>query len=369
MNVLSRLGCGRRGSSIPHAARKTRRTRQRRRMTFEGLERRELLSGTDGPDSGSETAPVGDSVYAAREALSWTRLQSQIGTHSLRTVAPDLAGDGGSQNMPVQVTDTTVSQQVRIRLQVCDLSGNPITTVRPGTQFLLQAYVTDLRPASEGVYAAYLDITYDGTLVSAVGNDRDDMTFGETYIHGTSGDLTGPGLIEEVGAFSGSFVPLGGAERLLFSVKMIAEQPGTVVFVGNPAEDYGHEVLVYGSDEVVDSGAVTFIPVTLTVDTDVALANDVLNLERHAQNDPLARRHQVLPLDVCATLPSREPRIERWVSMNSVAPAMAGSHELAIDAVHTAVGGSTGLRTRLTAGVAPDTDQVADWRLDSLFHL
>jgi hypothetical protein len=273
------------------------RTGHHRRLAVEALDTRTMLSvGVPGLADWTDTAKCralpsalvatpSTTGYAVEDATEIpidqdrTARQSQSSGQPFPIVATNLAGNAGTPN---QTIGATVRQEVQIHLQVRDLSGNPIAAVRPGTQFLLQAYVRDVRPEPDGVFAAYLDIAYDATLVSAVGEDRDDITFGERYMNGKSGTLTTAGLIDEAGAFSW-ITPTGGEEWLLFSVKMTAQQAGTVTFTGHSAEDVGHETLVYGSDYVVDSEAVAVTPAILTVAAGSAGIDDVFNVGEDSQ--------------------------------------------------------------------------------------
>ena len=69
-------------------------------------------------------------------------------------------GDAEGENHP----------QVRIRLEVTDLSGNVITQVDPGDQFLLNQYVKDLRTGldAKGVFASYADVVFAADMLGVV---------------------------------------------------------------------------------------------------------------------------------------------------------------------------------------------------------
>src|SRR5262245_60925722 len=77
---------------------------------------------------------------------------------------------------------------VQYKLETTDLLGNPIASVVPGGDFLLRAFVQDLRPlgATRGVFAAYTDVTYDATKASVNGG----ISYGASYPNGQSGDTS-----------------------------------------------------------------------------------------------------------------------------------------------------------------------------------
>ncbi|MFW6171598.1 MAG: Ig-like domain-containing protein [Planctomycetota bacterium] len=111
------------------------------------------------------------------------------------------------------------------RLEATDSEGMPLTRTPPGSDFYLSAWVSDQRPSGQaaGVYAAYLDVSYDEQLVSVVPATQYelgfDIEFDPAYRNGKSGSAFVPGLIDEVGAFQTDFEPLGGGETLLFRVR------------------------------------------------------------------------------------------------------------------------------------------------------
>jgi hypothetical protein len=136
--------------------------------------------------------------------------------------------------------------------------GTPVTTVTEGDDFLLSVYVQDQRDVPEGVFAGYLDIGLDSTLVSRNGT----IVFGENYPNGHTFDVTDPDLINEIGAFAG-FTPLGGGESLLVTIPMHADAAGTAVFDADFADEVPNESLLYGDD--------VGIPVEQIVMVDAAL--------------------------------------------------------------------------------------------------
>jgi len=120
--------------------------------------------------------------------------------------------------------------RMEYRLETTDLAGNPITTITAGSDFLLQGTIQDVRAEPLGVFAAYVDVNYYAGLATAHGS----ITHGPNYPFGTSGDTSIPGLIDDVGSFSGSFTPLGPGEMVLFTVPITATSAGLLNFTLDP---------------------------------------------------------------------------------------------------------------------------------------
>ncbi len=183
-------------SGIQRRAQDNSQGRQRHRsMCLEELEDRRLMNGAYGPQpwiTAAETAVV---------PATWSIQRTDL------------------VQAPADARPT-----VRVRLQAADLNSNPITRIAIGAPFLLQAYVQDLRDsraagaAGDGVFAAYLNVTFDPELVAATARSRDDVAFVGDYQNGRSGEFRTPGLLDQVGAFGG-MTPPGPTERLLWSVQ------------------------------------------------------------------------------------------------------------------------------------------------------
>lgn len=127
-------------------------------------------------------------------------------------------------------------------LAVQDLTGNAITSIQVGQSFRLVGYTQDLRSTASGVFAGYVDVTYNAALVQATSS----LSYGGSYSDVRSGDTSVAGLINEVGGVDGSATPLGGGQVQLFSMTFRALSAGTVVFQTNPADAPGHETLLLG---------------------------------------------------------------------------------------------------------------------------
>ncbi|MDP6468429.1 MAG: M36 family metallopeptidase [Pirellulaceae bacterium] len=158
---------------------------------------------------------------------------------------------------------------VQYRIQTVDASGTPTNTVLVGDQFGLQVYVKDLRlddgdgePIDRrGVAAGYLDVLYDSNFVSVAGN----IVYGPDYGNVPSGNLSVPGLIDEVGAFQTGTNPLGAADLLLFSIPMNANARGSAVFKGDPADiSPFNDTLLFEPPQPVDVQHHRFINTAVT---------------------------------------------------------------------------------------------------------
>jgi len=148
-----------------------------------------------------------------------------------------------------------------IRLELSDLAGQPISSAQAGEEFFLNAYVADVRSEPKGVFAAYFDLTFDADRVVPAGN----VEFGSVYKNGLVTGGSASGLLDEVGAFSGSYRPIGAGDFLLFRAPFRAEAAGTVSFLAEPASLPGSEVLLYGAGGPLASDEIRFSSVSLNV--------------------------------------------------------------------------------------------------------
>lgn len=159
-----------------------------------------------------------------------------------------------------QVMEGTPSAQ--FRLELSDLAGQPITSLQAGEEFYLNAYVADLRSKPQGVFAAYLDLAFDAGRIVTAGS----VEFGSVYKNGRGSGGSVPGLLDEVGGFSGSIRPLGAGEFLLFRAPFRAEAAGTVSFLAEPATSMPRSVvLLYGEYAPLASERIDFGSASLDV--------------------------------------------------------------------------------------------------------
>lgn len=151
------------------------------------------------------------------------------------------------------------AEVVEFRLETTDTSGSVIDTINVGEQFVLS--VLTKTSEEDGVFAGYLDVTYDDSLASVVGSvDHDDE-----YPNGKNAELDQAGLLNNVGSFTIN-APLGNSERHLWSLLMQADNEGVLNLVGSESLDYPeYEVLVFGLDVPIEPTDITFGSASLTI--------------------------------------------------------------------------------------------------------
>ncbi|MCY2992913.1 MAG: tandem-95 repeat protein [Planctomycetota bacterium] len=226
--------------------------------------------------------PTGAAIDVATGLLTWTPTTAQVGNQSFQVRGTDGAGNAVTQDLNIAVVQATV----KLRLQPTDLSGNPITHVSLGSQFLLRVFAQDVRGSSSGgVFSAYLNVAFDPTLASPVGQTLNDITFTDPYSNGKAATFMS-GAINEVGAFAGT-TALGEADKLMFSITMNPVKAGTINFTGSPATAVGHEVLVYGANAAVSSNLLNFVTGTLTIDSGIIANNDTFNFDEDSSGNSL----------------------------------------------------------------------------------
>src|SRR5262249_16694042 len=114
---------------------------------------------------------------------------------------------------------------VDLSLTLTKPDGSALTALNAGDEFVVHAWAQDVRDAPHGVFAAYMDITWDSNLAAVAGP----IQYAQKYSDGKSGNTSQPGLIDEVGAFSGT-AELGGERVEVFSVLMQATASGSLSF-------------------------------------------------------------------------------------------------------------------------------------------
>ena len=114
---------------------------------------------------------------------------------------------------PQEIPELGTSKFVQIRLQASDANGQPLASVPAAVNFYLDVLVKDLRSSPLGVFAAYLDVAYDSSLVSVVGN----VIAGAQFPHYLTGDVGTAGLADEVGAGRTAWLPGSDEQRLVRS--------------------------------------------------------------------------------------------------------------------------------------------------------
>jgi Bacterial Ig domain/RTX calcium-binding nonapeptide repeat (4 copies) len=164
---------------------------------------------------------------------------------ALETLEPRMALDAATTALLSASDMQPTEPQVDLALTLTKPDGSPLTTLSPGDEFILHVTGKDLTADPHGVYAAYLDVTWDSALATTTGPIR----YNNTFPNGKSGKLTTPGLLDEAGAFSGG-ADLGSDAHELFSVPMRALTRGDLFFSSDPADVLpDHETLLLGYTE------------------------------------------------------------------------------------------------------------------------
>jgi hypothetical protein len=183
---------------------------------------------------------------------------------------------------PISVLGTILNDeglQAIIRLQLADLGGNPLpvgATLPQNGEFLLQAYVRDIREVPQGVYQAFVDTLYDENLVMVNGP----IDHGSTFVVQPQGSTATLGLLDEVGGIDdGAPPPAGqrGDEFLLFSVPFQAIGTGIASFTLDQADLANNDFLVYLEDPLDDP---IIPPAEINfVNTSIAIGANVFSID------------------------------------------------------------------------------------------
>ena len=270
-----------------------RRTARRPRWsrTLETLERRELLAGDT-----SLVAPLHNSLNSrdVNHDNRVTPIDALLVINHLMSTGTQIATNSGAspQTSTTGADSTTkpayldvngdnivspidalyvinllaVEKLVQISVTPTNLAGTVITEIPVGSDFLLQAVVQDVRsPVSTtpGVFSAYLNASYDSGLAtispSAVLNFDPFFPVAQTF------DVTTPGLVSSAGATGGSLTPPGNSAQKLWTVLVHASAGGAVTFTPSFDTAAGHDVTLYGDNDVITSDMIDFVGSTLTI--------------------------------------------------------------------------------------------------------
>ncbi|MDA1049122.1 MAG: DUF6067 family protein [Planctomycetota bacterium] len=162
---------------------------------------------------------------------------------------------------------------VAFRPVVVDVNGVAVSSVTIGDSFELQVYAQDIRNEAEGVFAAYVDVSYDVRRAAVDGP----IAFGAMYPNARDGVLR-DGLVDEAGAIADATL-LAGESILLFSIPFHATGAGLIVFATDPADDVPfHSVLLYGSDTAVSEDRISYGSVTVQITASLNATDESLPL-------------------------------------------------------------------------------------------
>lgn len=159
---------------------------------------------------------------------------------------------------------------VEVSFDITDTLGNPITEAIVGDEVQLNVYVEDLRDNPQGVFGAFLDVTYSTDMLDVAGA----VGFGEDYPNSRQSNTDQDGLIDESGAHAG-LDELDGARRLLFSVPLQTTAAGLALFESNLADlAPQHEVLLFGEAQPIPADRISFTGGSLAIVAGIATADD-----------------------------------------------------------------------------------------------
>jgi hypothetical protein len=228
------------------------------------------------PNTTTFVTPNGGQVSIGPNGLQlvYTPRNGFVGSEQFSYTVTNNAGLTSSAEVTVQVG--AAPKSVSLRIDTTNAQGQHIYTVQQGQTFQVRVFVQDARtnppnPNLRGVFAAYLDLLYNGGLVSTITDVNTafgfQLQFGPEYPNGTSASNALPNLINELGAFQASFDPLGGGELLLATINFRANQAGVANFVGDPADISPlHDTLLFDpSDAAVPISNIGYRTASITI--------------------------------------------------------------------------------------------------------
>lgn len=204
------------------------------------------------------------------------------GLDQFRYRITDAVGASSEATVSVFVGDAFSNDLVRYAVSFTNLSGAPISSVEVGQDFIVVVTVEDIRNSSNtpnlppdsdrGVFAAYLDLLYPGTLVQV----QPPLRFNGDYTDTPEGNTSVPGIIDEAGAFrSFDQPPPGPGPKVLYRAVFRAIATGTATFLPDPADDVfdpgpppvlgNHDTLLYEPPSFVSIQDITYLGASINI--------------------------------------------------------------------------------------------------------
>ncbi len=207
------------------------------------------------------TRPSGATIVASTGVIKWTPTAAQTGDNPFTVTLTDKASNVNTKSFNVDVTGEPLAG---IKLEITDLDGNAISSLDVGDKFLLNMYGTDQRGRGDrgGLYAAYADIVFDGTLVRVVPGTSINHP---VQFRNTPSGTVNTGLIDELGGVSIGSKPSNEDQSLVATLQMETLAAGSVNFATNPADGTNREVLLFSNNERVPAEAVSYGSASLAV--------------------------------------------------------------------------------------------------------
>ncbi|MCE2811506.1 MAG: Ig-like domain-containing protein, partial [Planctomycetaceae bacterium] len=220
--------------------------------------------------------------------ISWTPTSNQLGPQTAILKLQDKAGNISSQTLAISVADTA---KIAVDMFLQTTSGQPLTTIAAGQEFLVKLVVQDLRTGGsgtgEGVFTAYVDLNYDSSKVEPVATNP--ITYDQLFQNGKSGDLSVPGLINELGAFSSLTAGPGRDPQNFVTVRMRAKAGGTAKFTMDEADE-GNKAFGLFLDSVnsgVPANRVLFDSKSLNVTSSFTAVDDSFSVNEDTTNNSI----------------------------------------------------------------------------------
>ena len=231
----------------------------------------------------SVTQPARGSTRIAADGSTvlYTPSQGFTGKEIFTYRVQDSLGAVGQAEVTIDVEPsvTPTVNRVALRFEATDASGSAVSEAILGEPFVLNLFVQDIRSGGAGVARAYVDVAFDGNL-SAAGP----ILAGPFFADGVSGAVIN-GQINEVGGRSSASA--GAAERLLFSVPLVANDVGRLQFAVDDADVAGHDVRLVGDSDPVPSSRWIVSPLELRVTQNEQTPADPLDVDRDGFVTPL----------------------------------------------------------------------------------
>lgn len=236
-----------------------------------------------------ENGPAGLAINATTGVMTWTPIASQVGPQTANLRLTDAAGNSQTQAFVISVADTA---KVSVTLQAFDSTNTTaLTSASIGQEIVLRIVVNDLRvggnPEGDGVFSAYMDLLYDADKMELVGSNP--LTYSSLFGNGRSvPDISVPGIVDELGAFSSFNVGPGRDPQLLATLRMRVKAAGQAVFSTNPAESDSRGFAVFEEDTAVPPALVSFVSLNLPIGQNFIAADDTFNFDEDSSNNSLA---------------------------------------------------------------------------------
>jgi len=211
------------------------------------------------------TAPPGHGSFALSTdgSFIYTPNPGFHGTDTFSYLVSDPFGAHSPATATINVLPNEAEPDVALTLQITRPDGTLVGSLATGDDFVLHVFTQDERPIPHGVFAAFLDVTWDSAQAVATGP----IQYSSTYGNVRGAQVASPGLIDEAGGVAG-LAELGGGLFEVFSIPMrvTAAGPGPLSFFTNPADNLpAHDVLAYGFNQPVPEANVVYGNTTVAI--------------------------------------------------------------------------------------------------------